>query len=154
MIISPENFSKALPLAAKFVANEEGFRAKAYRNHPKEPWTIGFGFTYYEDGSPVRPGDTMDKERALRFKQVQVEQRAKAIVALLRKPVSVNQLVALISLHFNIGAEGFRRSTVLRKLNEGRYMEAADAFLMWKRGNTANDLLPRRKRERALFLTP
>lgn len=65
-----------------------------------------------------------------------------------------NQYDALTSLIFNIGAAAFRGSTVLRKLNAGDYVSAADAFLMWKRsGNDPDILLRRRQRERALFLT-
>jgi hypothetical protein len=38
---------------------------------------------------------------------------------------------ALVSLVFNIGLGAFARSSVLARLNEGRYADAADAFLLW-----------------------
>ncbi|ELI8281136.1 glycoside hydrolase family protein, partial [Yersinia enterocolitica] len=60
----------------------------------------------------------------------------------------------LCSLIFNIGPTAFANSTVLKRLNDGDYQGAADAFLMWKKaGNNPDILLPRRQRERALFLS-
>ena len=65
-----------------------------------------------------------------------------------------NQYDALCSLVFNIGASAFNGSTLLRKLKAGDYTGAADQFLAWKRaGNDPDILLPRRQRERALFLS-
>lgn len=54
------------------------------------------------------------------------------------------------SLAFNIGATGFAGSTVARRARAGDRMGAADAFLMWRRPAV---LLPRRRRERAVFLS-
>jgi lysozyme len=59
---------------------------------------------------------------------------------------------ACVSLSFNIGVDGFNRSTVARELRAARRgfgQRAADAFLLWR---NPPELLPRRRRERALFL--
>jgi lysozyme len=59
---------------------------------------------------------------------------------------------ACVSLAFNIGVAGFDSSTVARELRRARKgfgRRAADAFLLWR---NPPELLPRRKRERALFL--
>jgi lysozyme len=68
----------------------------------------------------------------------------------IKKPLKAHQFDALVSLAFNIGAGGFKRSTVARCLNQGDFHGAADAILMWKK---PPELLPRRRRERELFLT-
>jgi hypothetical protein len=57
---------------------------------------------------------------------------------------------AMLSLAFNIGATGFEGSTVVRRARAGDRMGAADAFLLWRRPAV---LLPRRRRERAVFLS-
>jgi GH24 family phage-related lysozyme (muramidase) len=57
---------------------------------------------------------------------------------------------AMLSLAFNIGTAGFAGSTVARRARAGDRMGAADAFLMWRR---PPELLPRRRRERAVFLS-
>jgi lysozyme len=57
---------------------------------------------------------------------------------------------AMLSLAFNIGSAGFEGSTVARRARAGDRMGAADAFLLWRRPAV---LLPRRRRERAVFLS-
>lgn len=156
---------QAVKKATPFLKNGEGFRARSYR-HKKmekdgswkgkwEPWTIGYGFTYDEQGRPFDERSVMDRDRADRFFDVMILERADDIIKTLPNiPLTVNQLAALISLHHNIGPNYWNQSSVKRYLLEKRYTKAADAFLLWKRGNTASDLLERRKKERTLFLTP
>jgi lysozyme len=50
---------------------------------------------------------------------------------------------------FNIGAGGFRGSTVVKRLNARDFGGAADAMLLWRR---PPEIIPRRRRERELFL--
>ena len=65
---------------------------------------------------------------------------------------------ALVSLCFNIGISGFERSTVCRRLNEGNYLGAADAFLMWNkvrdmgRLREVQGLTNRRLAEKEMFI--
>jgi lysozyme len=64
-------------------------------------------------------------------------------------PLTQKQFDALYSLCFNIGETNFKKSTVVKKINENDLQGAADAILMW---NKPDVLVNRRKRERALFL--
>jgi lysozyme len=50
---------------------------------------------------------------------------------------------------FNIGAGGFRGATVVKRLNARDFGGAADAMLLWRR---PPEIIPRRRRERELFL--
>jgi lysozyme len=65
-----------------------------------------------------------------------------------------NQFDALVSFVFNVGATNFSTSTLLKRLNEGRYQEAANELLRWVRqkGIVLRGLQNRRREERALFL--
>lgn len=56
---------------------------------------------------------------------------------------------AATSLAFNIGEGGFATSTVAEEIAGGHARAAGDAFLRWDK---PSELLPRRQRERALFL--
>lgn len=62
-----------------------------------------------------------------------------------------NEFDALISLCFNIGVAGFRRSTVVRKLNAGDKKGAASAILLW---DEPPEIRGRRRTEYDQFLTP
>jgi lysozyme len=65
-----------------------------------------------------------------------------------------NQLVASVSLAYNIGVSAFCRSTVARRFNAGDWRGGCDAFLMWRfaGGREIRGLVLRRQRERALCL--
>lgn len=65
-----------------------------------------------------------------------------------------NQLVASVSLAYNIGTGGFCRSTAARRFNAGNWRGGCDAFLLWDKagGKKVRGLTLRRQRERALCL--
>lgn len=65
-----------------------------------------------------------------------------------------NQLVASVSLAYNIGPARFCRSTAARRFNAGDWRGGCDAFLMWNKagGREVRGLTLRRQRERALCL--
>lgn len=73
-------------------------------------------------------------------------------------PLSQSQFDALVSLAFNIGPRAFTESDTLRALNNGRPLDAASGFDIWRKstidGKTyvVDALMRRRAAEKALFL--
>jgi len=73
-------------------------------------------------------------------------------------PLSQSQYDALVSLAFNIGPRAFTESDTLRALNNGRPLDAANGFDIWRKstidGKTyvVDALMRRRAAEKALFL--
>ena len=136
----------------EFLKRQEGEKLSTYKDTRGIP-TIGVGHTGLVDGKPVSMGMTITKEKSsdlLRFDLQWAERAVNSANVMLTQ----NQYDALCSLVFNIGATAFNGSTLLRKLKAGDYAGAADQFLAWKRaGNDPDILLPRRQRERALFLS-
>lgn len=132
---------------------EEGERLKAYLDSRGIP-TIGVGHTGKVDGKPVALGMTITADKSSELLKGDLQWVEDAIISLVRVPLNQNQYDALCSLIFNIGKTAFTGSTVLRQLNMKNYQAAADAFLLWKKaGNDPDILLPRRQRERTLFLS-
>lgn len=158
MATLPEpNLPWPIPLAVvALIAESETLRLKAYRC-PAGVWTIGWGET---DG--VRPGDTCTKEQADRWLLEDVTDRAKAVRAMCTVEPSENELGALVSLAYNIGLEGLRKSTVLRQHNAGNRQAASRAFGLWNKARNPrtgqlevlDGLTARRARESAMYLTP
>lgn len=145
MQISPNGISK--------LKSEEGEKLTGYKDSRGIP-TLGVGHTGMVDGKPVAVGMVITKEKSTELLLSDLKWVEKSIADNVKAPLTQNQYDALCSLIFNIGASAFSSSTVLRKLNAKDYSGAADAFLMWKKaGNDLNILLPRRQRERALFLS-
>lgn len=132
----------------------EGLRMSAHYA-PTEQWTVGYGHTgTARHGMSVTEGDA---ERLLREDVKPIEQ---LIGDTVRAPLNQNEHDALVSLIFNIGEENWRRSTVLRKLNAGDKIGAANAFELWTKAFVNNELatldglVRRRAAEKSLFLMP
>ena len=142
--------------AAKIIAKFEGLRLRAYKDSGGI-WTIGYGTTINpETGLPIKQGDVITKAKALEWLKIQTASVATRVKALLKRPVTDNQLTALTSLAYNIGLGAFGRSTLLRKLNAGEQPNAvASEFLRWNKvaGKEVPGLTNRRKLEAELFLS-
>ncbi len=132
----------------------EGLRMSAHYT-PGEEWTVGYGHTSTaRHGMSVTEGDA---ERLLRNDVMPIE---KLIADTVRAPLNQNEHDAVVSLIFNIGEANWKRSTVLRKLNEGDKLAAARAFEMWTKARVSGELVAldglvrRRAAEKSLFLMP
>lgn len=86
---------------------------------------------------------------------------SKGVARLVKVQLNTNQMGALVSLAYNIGLAGFRRSTVLRRVNKAQFADAARAFHMWNKARNAagelvvmRGLVRRRAAEAELFMTP
>lgn len=136
-----------------FIKREEGERLLAYPDSVGV-WTIGVGHTGTVDGKPIAKGMTITPAQSTNLLLSDLAWAESAIGSNVKVPLTQNQYDALCSFVFNVGRNAFTGSTLLKKLNAKDYAGAADQFLQWKRaGQFADLLLPRRKRERELFIT-
>lgn len=114
---------------------------------------VGYGHRLYND-RPVN----MSREDA----ETQLVEDLKPFEELVNEevlaPLSQSQFDALCSLAFNIGPKAFRTSDIVRALNNGRPLDAANGFDVW-RTSTINGqtyvidaLMRRRTAEKSLFL--
>ncbi|MEM9169606.1 MAG: lysozyme [Pseudomonadota bacterium] len=136
------------------IKGDEGLRMSAHYA-PSEQWTVGYGHTdTARHGMAVTEGEA---ERLLRDDVAPIES---LIAETVRAPLNQNEHDAVASLVFNIGEDNWRRSTVLRKLNEGDKLAAAQAFEMWTKARVNGELVAldglvrRRAAEKSLFLMP
>jgi lysozyme len=143
-----ENFMAITESTLKYIVEEEGFRNKAYKDS-KGLLTTGVGHLIKKDEPHLIDAVLTDDEVKELLKS-DLKWCSEAVEKAVKVPLTQPQFDALYSLCFNIGETNFRKSTVLRKLNEGDYQGAADAILMW---NKPEVLVKRRKRERDLFLS-
>lgn len=131
----------------------EAFRAKAYQD-VANIWTIGFGSTRVK-GVPVKSGDTITLEDAIAETKLFVNEVVTIINKLVKVPLRQNQFDALVSFIYNVGITAFTNSTLLRLLNQGEYVQAADQLLRWSFAGKkySAGLYNRRVDERKQFLT-
>lgn len=132
----------------------EGLRTKPYLCQANVP-TIGYGCTFYEDGTKVTLKDkAITSAKADKLFMLILPKFEKEVNALVKVKLTQGQFDALMSFAFNFGAAQLGKSTLLRKLNAGDYAGAAEEFPRWKfaSGVESDGLIARRAREKALFL--
>lgn len=121
--------------------------------------TIGWGHT----GSDVVPGMLITEAEARALLDSDLNWAEEAVeAATTTRPPNDNEFAGMVSLAFNIGAEGFRGSTVLKRHLARDEVGAAAAFALWRKirdpqtGQLVDSpgLIRRRNLEAALYMTP
>ena len=125
----------------------EGKRNKAYQDS-KGLWTIGVGHLIRPTEQHLLHAILTDDQVEELFKN-DLRWCDEAIVSSVKVSITQNQYDALTSLCFNIGDTNFKKSSVVRTLNEGNYLAAAEHFMDWIKPSV---LKPRREKEKELFL--
>lgn len=144
---------KTSPRGIALIKQFEGFRGEAYQDIVGV-WTIGYGFT-----KGVKPGDKMSRAEAdARLAQELADDGYEDTVRISCAPQepNQNQFDAMACLAWNIGINGFQRSTVVKAHNRGDFAAAARAFALWNKagGKVITGLVRRRAAEAALYLEP
>ena len=134
-------------LGIQLIKAFEKCRLKAYKDGGGV-WTCGWGAT----GPGVTSSTVWTQAQADKRFEDDVNKTEGVVASLIHVQVSSNQLSALVSFTYNVGANNFRTSTLLKKLNKGDYV-LADEFLRWVFDNKVfvQGLMNRRVAEAALF---
>jgi len=146
---------RAVEVAAALARRFEGCRLRPYLCPAGIP-TIGYGATYYEDGTRVTLFDLgIDKERADKLLLWMI--RTKYLPAVRRLCPSIDspdRLAAIIDFCFNLGAGNLRASTLRRRINAGRWDEVPVELRKWVKGGgrVLAGLVKRRDAEASLVI--
>ena len=144
---------KGIELIKKF----EGLSLKPYLCPVRIP-TIGYGNTFYEDGTKVTMSDKLiTPERATAMLKVVVSQFAVGVAKLITfKGVSQHQFDALVSFAYNVGLGNLKSSTLLKRVNKNEMELASMEFKKWDKagGKVLAGLTKRREAEAMLFREP
>lgn len=146
--------SKGLSLVKSF----EGLYLKAYKC-PAGVWTIGYGHTGKVDGKPIREGMIITEKKAEDLLRQDMEEFEKAVKTLVKVKINQNQFDALVSFAFNCGSGALKSSTILKMVNQKKFITAARHFEDWSKATVNGKkvvlpgLLRRRKAEASLFST-
>jgi len=139
-----------IEIASNICREFEGLVLKAYIC-PAGYWTIGYGNRFYEDGTPVRKGQIITKERAEALLLNTLLDYDRQITPVITANITINQRAALLDFAFNAGpdidadtvAEGLGDSTLLKYVNANpNDPKIKTEFLRWtKARNTKTGLL-------------
>ena len=140
---NPDTLSVA-GLAA--LQQREGFAAKPYPDH--KGYSIGYGHL-------IKPGEsftTIDQATAIQLLANDVQWAQDAVTSAINAPLTQSQFDALVSFAFNVGAGAFKKSTLVRMINDGQ-PGASGQFGRWvyASGAVLPALVTRRASEQQQF---
>jgi lysozyme len=133
----------------------EGCELKAYKD-VAGVWTVGYGLTSGAGFIEVGPDTVLTQEEADWYLEQVVDKFAADIKPFITAEINENQFAAFVSLAYNVGVGGFKKSSALRHFNAGNLDKVPAAMRMWNKagGKTVKGLINRREAEIQLFLTP
>lgn len=137
----------------------EGCVLHAYKDPGSKnglPITIGYGSTMYEDGTKIRIGDGITKDKALAMLKWEVKNKS-SVLRGMNLPLNQNQFDALTSFIYNVGVGAFEKSTLLKKIRRNpNDPDIRNQFNRWiyNDGKVLEVLVERRKKEADLYFTP
>jgi lysozyme len=134
----------------------EGLKLRAYICPSGLP-TIGYGATFYINGSRVQIGDVITIDHADKLLHFQVKLFADEVKRIVKSNINENQLGALVSFCFNVGGAAFAKSTLARKVNANPSDPTIrNEFMRWTRGGgkVLPGLVKRREEEANLYYAP
>lgn len=150
---------KVLSIAVPLIKRFEGFSSPPYLDSVKVP-TIGYGTTYYMDGTRVtmsdKPISEEDASSLLSNKLFQEFVPGVDRLFSAQAQLNANQYAALLSFAYNEGLGSLGRSTLAGKVLSGDFKGASDEFPKWDMagGQHLAGLRNRRIAEQSLFNTP
>jgi lysozyme len=146
--------TKISNLGLELIKKYEGFKAKAYLC-PAKVITIGYGSTYYEDGTKVKLTDSpITKERATELLEALLVSYERSVDSYCVDTINQYQFDALCSFAYNCGVGNLKSSTLLKKVNKNpNDPTIKDEFLKWNKGGgkVLSGLTKRRIEEAQLY---
>ena len=125
----------------ELLAEREGVRLRAYRDSVGV-LTIGVGHTASAGPPAPKSGMTLTRAEVMALFAKDLVKYEKTVSDSLARAVNQRQFDACVSLCYNVGQGGFKRSSVVKRINVGDFDGAARAFLMW---NKPREILSRRR---------
>lgn len=144
---------KISELGIEFIKCAEGVMLKKYKDAGGK-WTIGVGHLLSREeimGGKYDDGITVDE--AMRLLAADVKPAEMAINRMVTVALLQHEFDALVSFAFNVGAQNFGQSTLLKKLNRLDYISVPDELRKWVRvnGKRCHGLANRREKEILLW---
>jgi GH24 family phage-related lysozyme (muramidase) len=144
-----------------FIKGWESFRAKMY-NDPVGHCTIGYGTLLHHGNCDGRTSEhpyvnDVSEAEATQLLAQEVSGIQQTINSSVTVPLNQNQNDSLVSFVYNIGTGGFRKSTLLKLLNQGNYSAVPTEIKKWTKARQNGKLIDlpglvrRREAEAELF---
>jgi lysozyme len=146
----------------ELLADWEGVELKVYKDSAGLP-TIGVGHLLTRDeltsgkisirGEPIKYANGLTRQQAIDLLDQDLDRFEDVVNTSVTVDLSQNQFDALVAFTYNVGANAFRSSTLLKVLNQGQYLEVPIQLRRWvfSGGQRVQGLTNRREKEIALW---
>ena len=114
------------------IAVNEGYTDRAVVPTKNDRPTVGLGSTFRDDGSPVRLGDTIDPVRAIVRSVSHIAKDEAGLKACVSGPLYQAEYDVLVDFTYQYGVRATCASSMVRHINAGRYVEACNAYLLYR----------------------
>lgn len=144
-----------MKLAIDLIKHFEGCKLVAYKCSAGVD-TIGYGSTFYENGTKVKPNDKITQARADALLLITANKFAVEVRNVVKSHLNEKQMAALISFAFNLGIGALSKSTLLKLVNTNQNdPRIAAEFMKWVNagGKPLTGLIRRRKAESQLYFS-
>ncbi|KPL27420.1 MAG: hypothetical protein AMJ72_08945, partial [Acidithiobacillales bacterium SM1_46] len=111
----------------------EGMRLTAYLC-PAKVWTIGYGHTSAAGAPTVTPGMKITRAKATEILKSDLAVFERGVGNLVKVDLSQNQFDVLVSFAFNCGLGALGKSTLLKRVNAGRFDAVPAELMKWTKG--------------------
>ena len=134
----------------------KGFEGLRRRSEPlmSGGWIVGYGHT-----RSAREGVEVTEREAEYLLRYDLQEIEKMVSSAVHAPLNQNEFDALVSFAWNVGRENFHISDVLKYVNAGEMLAAAESFGAWRKARVdgrlivVDALVRRRAAEKHLFLS-
>ena len=141
--------------ALQLIKTYEGFHECAYAlDGPDNAYCLGYGTSYYPDGTPVKRGQRCTEAKAIEYLYQEIKIIADEINKL-NLGLDGSMLNALISFVHSVGWDPFLYSNIVDCCEAEEYAQAAKEMTKWIYDNNhqaIGGLIERRRKEMRLFL--
>ena len=128
------NMTKINKKGLNLIKEFEGLQTNAYRD-AADVLTIGYGHT-----KGVKEGDSITEQFAEIMLDKELREYEGYVDQMVNVPLNENQHAALVSFVYNLGPTNLKDSTLLKRLNEGKYEDVPAQIKRWNKARVNGEL--------------
>lgn len=114
------------------LAVHEGFTSKAVVPVQGDRYTVGFGSTFRDDGSPVQSGDTITPQQAIKRSLNHIAKDETKLRQCVKAPLHQYEYDTLVDHAYQYGVGATCSSLMVSLVNQEKYTEACHAYSNYK----------------------
>lgn len=100
---------------------------------PGDKFTFGFGSTVKEDGSPVKPTDTITAPKAVKLAISHIGKDEAVLRQCVTAPMNQDEWDVLVDFSYWFGSYGTCKTDIVKYINQSKYEDSCAAYLKYRR---------------------